>query len=168
MKFTNLKDKALGLGKEKLSSVLSSDKNDNTEPLAIKNDLQIMTWEKFYKNIYLLKHENKSYNKTDQDLIAGLGDKRYFTVYKFSRRRYSVELVPEPTNEHDKNAIMVLFDGLHVGYIPSELTKQYRSAVKDAGSLFYGEIKGGAYKLVRADYVEDKLDPFTLTLKLKK
>lgn len=163
---TKLKNKALDIGKEKLNNVL---KNDTpSEQLTLVNEQQIVTWYEFYKNIYKLKRENKSYHKSDDELIAGLNGKNYYAVYKFSRHRYNVQLVPEPTNEHDKNAIKVLFDGLHVGYIPRDLTNQYRSVIDNANALFYGDIRGGAYKLVRPEYVEDKLDEFTLTLKLRK
>lgn len=141
---------------------------DTTEPLTLVDEQAIVTWDKFNKNIYQLKRENKSYKKSNQELIDGLNGKSYFAVYKFSRRKYDVQLVPEPSNPSDSNAIMVLFDGLHVGYIPKELTSQYKSVISDANNLFYGDIRGGAYKLVRQDYVEDKLDPFTLTLKLRK
>lgn len=32
----------------------------------------------------------------------------------------SAVLVPEPTNKHDRNAVKVTIDGLHVGYVPAE------------------------------------------------
>lgn len=38
-----------------------------------------------------------------------------------------VELVPEPENEHDPNAIKVIVDGIKIGYVPKEIT----SFVKD-------------------------------------
>lgn len=39
--------------------------------------------------------------------------------------RLRAELVPEPTNTHDRNAIMVIAAGKHVGYLPKEEAPAY-------------------------------------------
>jgi len=38
----------------------------------------------------------------------------------------TAELVPEPTNRHDKNAVQVLIQGLTVGYLPREDAQRYQ------------------------------------------
>ncbi|MCI8789108.1 MAG: hypothetical protein HFH92_08375 [Lachnospiraceae bacterium] len=38
-------------------------------------------------------------------------------VYEYSFKSYQAELVPEPTNEYDPNAIKVVIAGKHIGYI---------------------------------------------------
>lgn len=40
-------------------------------------------------------------------------------------------LVPEPTNPHDKNAVMVQINGQHVGYLEKEVAVLYVSAIRD-------------------------------------
>ena len=35
----------------------------------------------------------------------------------------AVDLIPEPDNEHDPNAIAVYFEGTHLGYVPKEHNK---------------------------------------------
>lgn len=35
-------------------------------------------------------------------------------------------LRPEPTNPHDPNAVSVILDGVHVGYLPKELSPSYQ------------------------------------------
>lgn len=35
---------------------------------------------------------------------------------------FPAQLVPEPTNKHDKNAIQVFVEGIFVGYVPKDLT----------------------------------------------
>ncbi|MGF2950070.1 HIRAN domain-containing protein [Microbacterium alcoholitolerans] len=40
-------------------------------------------------------------------------------------------LVPEPTNPHDKNAVMVQINGQHVGYLEKETAALYVSAIRD-------------------------------------
>lgn len=39
------------------------------------------------------------------------------TVYEYKFQSYKAELVPEPTNQYDPNAIKVLISGKHIGYI---------------------------------------------------
>lgn len=39
------------------------------------------------------------------------------------------ELIPEPTNDHDPNAIMVCIEGQRVGYLSRSNAKRYRAAI---------------------------------------
>ena len=39
----------------------------------------------------------------------------------------SAELIPEPDNKHDKNAIKVIVSGIHVGYVPRNLTANVKN-----------------------------------------
>lgn len=48
------------------------------------------------------------------------------TVYKYKFDIHTVELVPEPTNKADPNAIKVIMNGAHVGYVPRESTDRVR------------------------------------------
>lgn len=63
----------------------------------------------------------------------------------------SVALVPEPTNKYDKNAIMVIIDDLHVGYVPKE-NCELISLLLDAN-----RIKSISFKILNGDYQGIKL-----------
>lgn len=57
-------------------------------------------------------------------------------------------LIPEPTNPHDKNAVAVVIDGTHVGYLARADARRYRSVmqvVAAAAKVAYcnGTIFGG-------------------------
>lgn len=41
----------------------------------------------------------------------------------------SVELIPEPENKHDPNAIKVIVNGIQVGYVPKEITSFVRELI---------------------------------------
>lgn len=87
-------------------------------------------------------------------------------VYKYKFGSYSVKLVPEPTNAHDPNAIMVLFDSAYVGYIPAELTGAMRRYIGKEGSL-RGVISGGPVKEVYRGYVKDYLNDTKIYIETK-
>ena len=40
--------------------------------------------------------------------------------------RLTVDLIPEPDNPHDPNAIRVYMNGKHIGYVPKEKTAKVR------------------------------------------
>jgi hypothetical protein len=42
-----------------------------------------------------------------------------------------LELQPEPANEFDKNAILVLFDGKDIGYVPKMFSKKISDFLKE-------------------------------------
>ena len=56
--------------------------------------------------------------KTD---IAGISHHRNaFNSLDLFKDDYAVELVEEPSNKYDPNAIKVIVDGQHIGYIPAK------------------------------------------------
>ena len=53
--------------------------------------------------------------------VAGIKHhKQAFYSLNLDRREHSLELIPEPENEHDPNAIKVIVDGQHIGYVPAD------------------------------------------------
>lgn len=48
-------------------------------------------------------------------------------------RECTAFLVPEKGNRHDANAVMVVIDGQHVGYLSRTDAEDFREALKDAG-----------------------------------
>lgn len=50
---------------------------------------------------------------------------------EIERTELIAALVPEPTNAHDKNAVMVQINGQHVGYLEKEVAAVYVAAIRD-------------------------------------
>lgn len=51
--------------------------------------------------------------------VAGIKHhKQAFYSLNLNRREHSLELIPEPENPSDPNAIKVIVDGQHIGYVP--------------------------------------------------
>lgn len=95
-------------------------------------------------------YENEDYNMSKKQLIdADLSDDR---IYEFDYHSKNVELVPEPDNEHDPNAIKVLTNGVHIGYIEASKTSTVRDLI-DSGKIDHMSViaEGGRYKYVTED-----------------
>ena len=84
------------------------------------------TYTKIYKNYLQFK-------------IAGINHKEGIGEYE---GKFIGEVVPEPTNQYDPNAIKIVHqDGKHLGYVPAEDTAQLREWVKNKFPYkCYGEI----------------------------
>ena len=63
-----------------------------------------------------LGEKNPDFSLTKREMFKRDPDEQ---LYEYTFNPKKVELVPEPENPHDPNAIMVLIDGAHVGYIKS-------------------------------------------------
>lgn len=46
-----------------------------------------------------------------------------------------IEVIPEPENKHDKNAIKVLVDGLEIGHVPAKQCKLVKG-VLNTGTIY--------------------------------
>ena len=51
-----------------------------------------------------------------------------------------VQLIPEPENKHDENAIKVLIDDVHLGYVARTETEEIHKEIKDENK-YIAEIK---------------------------
>lgn len=56
------------------------------------------------------------------------------------------ELIPEPSNPHDPNAIKVVVKGYHIGYVPKIATNDVKTRLK-AGQQASIKLLGGNYKM---------------------
>lgn len=90
----------------------------------------------FYRldHVYPLLERNKKFDTPS-------GNRR---IYQYKTFRDACQLVPEPTNQHDKNAIMVFVRGAHVGYVPAELCATVRPLLKKSAPEI--RIYGGDHK----------------------
>ena len=115
----------------------------------------------YLKNLDKVVEMNPEWRKTCKALLnAGRGATK---IYRYKKTIKPVELIEEPTNPHDKNAVMVQIDGVKVGYIYADQTthvKQIlRSKVVDS---LAATITGGEYKTVAADnkMIKNSVGPF--------
>lgn len=100
--------------------------------------------------IMALAQENPDYDLTKREIIDdGLTDER---IYQYTFADGPVELVDDPDNEHDPNAIKVLVAGQHIGYIKRGSTGRVHN-LQRAGRVLgvTAEIYGGKYKVVICD-----------------
>lgn len=108
-----------------------------------------------------LMDESYEYSMTKRELIdLCMTDQR---IYKYLGAPHDVELVPEPDNIHDKNAIKVVADGVHIGYVPREKTAEVKEllATKEI-VLIACELYGGPYKILTEDYDDDGKEIYTM------
>ena len=98
-----------------------------------------------------LGEENDDYLLSKKDFANdGLVDEK---VYKYTFSVSKIELIPEPSNPHDPNAIMVVADGTHIGYVPKEKTKIVRELLEAHPSMEVScAIYGGDYKILEENY----------------
>ena len=98
------------------------------------------------KEIPELMIENGDYDMTAAELIdAGFEDER---VYKYSETYCTVALEPEPDNQYDPNAIRVLAEGVHIGYIKKGSAAHVKKLLEeDRIASMSINISGGPYKL---------------------
>lgn len=106
-------------------------------------------------NLLELAEINKEYSYGKKRLIEEeLVEER---VWKYNFYPQTAELVPEPDNTHDPNAIRVLVDGVHVGYIKAgSCAHLLRLIQEDRIGRIRPSMGGGPYKYVSCtDYTED-------------
>ena len=117
------------------------------------------------ENIKKLACSNPEWKSTCKAIIAnGHGGKK---IYRYNYIHKPVKLVPEPKNEHDKNAIMVIIAGEHVGYVPSELCSHVKKILnKHEIKYISAFISGGQYKVVLPNGDMNKDDQY-LTVKVR-
>lgn len=108
-----------------------------------------------------LAQENPDYDLTKREIIDDdLTDER---IYQYTFTDGPVELVDDPDNEHDPNAIKVLIAGQHIGYIKRGSTGRVHN-LQRAGRVLgvTAEIYGGKYKVVTCDEDYDGTEHYDL------
>lgn len=100
--------------------IVKSARNLNTKSNTGASINTILVAGTYYKKneISSIMSGNPIYNLPDNTFIQKTEE--YKRIYRFKYRRSYATLVPEPTNPHDSNAIKVMIDNVHVGYIPAD------------------------------------------------
>ena len=82
----------------------------------------------YESNLLKLAFKNPAYSFTKKEIIA----KRLYckNLYEYSFAPKKTELLPDPTNPQDPNAIKVIIDGQHVGFIKSGSCGQILKLIK--------------------------------------
>lgn len=113
--------------------------------------------EHYMDNIMELAFENDDYSLSKKEFIEcySEGDR----VWKYEFYPTKAELVPEPDNRYDPNAIKVVVDGKHVAYIKHGSCSRVLKAIKE-GTIrrITCEMGGGPYKT----YYEDEDGSYTM------
>lgn len=92
---------------------------------------------------------NPLYDYSRKELIESdiVGER----VYKYSYNIGKITFEDEPTNEVDPNAIKILSDGIHIGYIKKGSTSRLRNIMKKNVLAIEATAGGGNYKEVYED-----------------
>ena len=109
----------------------------------------------YMDNIMELASENLDYDLSKKELVdQGMIDER---IWKYEFFVSNVELVPEPDNPEDPNAIKVIADGEQVGYIKKGSCSKVLKAIEN-GTIrkIDCDIGGGPYKVVYEEYDDEK------------
>lgn len=94
-----------------------------------------------------LLFENPDFEMTKKEIIECCMED--MDIYKYEPFYGYAELVPEPDNPHDPNAIKVMVDGIHIGYVPAKRTKSIKKILDSNNVIAIGcEIFGGPYKVL--------------------
>lgn len=105
--------------------------------------------------------ENDDYNLSKRELVElGLIDER---IYRYIGAPSDIELIPEPDNPHDENAIKVVADGLHIGYVPAEKTGKVKKILTTKEVITIAcDMYGGQYKVITEDYNDSGKEVYTV------
>ena len=90
----------------------------------------------YYKKeeILELAEENPDYFCTKKELEEMVDS--YEKIYEYSFFPGKVELIEEPDNEHDPNAIKVMIDNVHVGYIKKSSCSHVKKLIHEDKIVF--------------------------------
>ena len=105
--------------------------------------------------------ENPDYELTKQELVEDyLTDE---SIYEYEFPLFDAELIEEPDNEVDPNAIMVVLNGVHVGYIKAGSCNRVKKRMReDRIKRVTARIFGGRYKYVSTDYDDNGNERYSL------
>lgn len=103
----------------------------------------------------LIYGDNPLYSFSKQELIDDFHENEY--IYQDDFRPSKVELLEEPDNPHDPNAIKVVVDGVHIGYIKKGSCSHVKKLLHSGKIVDIDiEIQGGKYKRVCSEYDYEK------------
>ena len=99
-------------------------------------------------NVIRLATPMKKWDMSNEQLLAKYPGKKIYRYYFVTE---PVQLVLEPTNPQDPNAIMVLINNIHVGYVPSDCCSTVSRYMSTGHISLSAKVSGGEYKIVYND-----------------
>ena len=111
----------------------------------------------YEKSILKFAQPNPLYSKSAKEIIAA---KQYNTnIYQYCFAAQATQLIPEPSNPHDPNAIKVIIGGEHVGYIKAGSCKHILNLIAENRiERIDSVIKGGKFINVWYDGSDQKIE----------
>lgn len=109
----------------------------------------------YQKEIESLGSENYDFELSKKELIEqGFEDEKIY-LYEFSPTK--IELIEEPDNPHDPNAIKVVIDDVLVGYIKKGSCSHIKKLLH-SGKIkkIDADIYGGKYKMLYSEFDDEK------------
>ena len=138
----------------------SASRGDQTKPTAAagsgKRTTHRVAGVSFYvKNIESIGIENEDYFKSKREMIAD--DLINERIWKYKFFGNTAQLQPEPDNPKDHNAIKVIVDGYHMGYIKKGSCAHVHKLIRDhAIADIICDVGGGPYKYLAEEYDDEK------------
>lgn len=115
------------------------------KPKLVKEDFVVVGVPYYKENIMKLACANPDWKKHTKTLLAENKDQ----VFRYSFINKPVKLIPEPSNEHDSNAILVQIAGEKVGYISREENIHVKDILDNRSVKYVSSfISGGDCKLI--------------------
>ncbi len=108
----------------------------------------------YEKTILKFAQPNAAYSMNPKDLVAANACNQ--NIYQYYFPRMQTELIPDPTNPYDPNAIKVIVGGEFVGYIKAGSCKHVLKLIAENRiEKIDCEIGGGKY--IRVYYEDGKI-----------
>lgn len=101
--------------------------------------------------------ENYEFDYSRKDFLEIFSEGQ--RIYKYLFAPKSVILEEEPDNKYDKNAIKVIIDDVHVGYIKKDDCTHVKQLIDSKNIISIdAAISGGKYRCYYEDYDDDAMD----------
>jgi len=128
--------------------------NDKTSNTSKTERHKVAGVSHYLDNILSMAIDNPYYELSKEEIVDEFLVDEHIYQYYFSTSK--TELIEEPDNEYDSNAIKVIIDGMHIGYIKKGSCTHIKNLFKaDRIKSITSEIYGGTYKYVYEDEEED-------------
>lgn len=129
----------------------------SSTPSNVRSENHKIAGVQYYVNdSFALLSENYMFNLSKSELIDEYDGSDQNRFYEYEYYTHDVQLLPDPDNQYDPNAIKVLAGGLQIGHIKKGSTGRIKNLLNSGTIKNYElELAGGKYKQVVYDYEND-------------